>query len=89
MHGDTFTDGKYFRDGLELVPPPRIWETLTFLAKINPDEEEAVRVNAPYIHTMLLAAHEVNSDDPLTQYAFAQLVAVGLLTQERVNEILA
>lgn len=67
--GDTTDGTKFYRNGVEIVAPLRIWATLTFLSKISPEEEEDVRVNAPYFHTLLLAAHEINSDDPLTQYA--------------------
>ena len=88
--GDATPDGgvTFFRNGVLLVAPPRIWATLEFLSKVTPEEEAAVRINAPYVHTMLLSAHEVQNDDPLTQYAFAQLVAGGILTQQRVDALL-
>lgn len=66
----------------------RIWNSLEFLSKFTSEERAAVRGAAPDLAEILLAAHEVNSEDQLTQYAFAQLVAAGIFTQERANQVL-
>ena len=65
------------------------WPCLEFLARFTPDELAGARQYAPQLLETLLAAHEVTNNDPLTVYGMEALVAGGLLTEARKNEILA
>ena len=81
-------------DGGAFHPPPAVgvWSTLEFLLRFTPEERAAARSSQiPEVQDfldLLRAAGEVRSDHPLTQQGMGLLVAAGLLTAERRDEIL-
>lgn len=68
---------------------PKVWTCLDFIARFTPDERAAVRTYAPDLMEMLLAAHEIESDNPLTIYGLSALVAAGIITEARKGELLS
>lgn len=66
----------------------QIWTCLDFIARFTPDERSSVRTYAPDLMEMLLAAHEIESDNPLTVYGLSALVAGGIITEARKGELL-
>lgn len=73
----------------QLALDRKTWSCLDFLARFTPDERAAVRTYAPDLLEMLLAAHEIESDNPLTLYGLSALVAGGIITEARKGELLA
>jgi hypothetical protein len=67
----------------------KTWPCLDFIARFTPDERAAVRTYAPDLMEMLLAAHEIESDNPLTIYGLSALVAGNIITEERKAQLLA
>lgn len=67
----------------------KTWTCLDFIASFTPDERAAVRTYAPDLMEMLLAAHEIESDNPLTLYGLGELVTAGIITEARKGELLA
>lgn len=76
------------------APVVHVWTAYQFLLRFTEQELETIRQGTsadPILWrflTFATAAQEVFSDDPMTIAGMNYLVFVGLLTEERKNEIL-
>jgi hypothetical protein len=74
---------------------PRRWTAYQFLLRFTAEERAAFRAaaltdaNVADFQQLAQAAQEVVSDDPMTVSGMNYLVAVGLLTADRRDEILS
>ena len=78
------------------ILPPRVyqWTAYEFLNRFTGTEREAIRTEAktnPNVADFLMlatAAQVIISDDPVTVAGMGYLVSIGLITDQRKNEIL-
>lgn len=70
------------------------WTSYDFLLRFTPEERSAYRNAAKTDDTvadfmgLAQAAHEIINDDPMTIAGMDYLVSIGLITEQRKNEIL-
>ena len=73
----------------------KTWTAYEFLLRFTPQERSAYRQAAQTndmvadFMSLAQAAQEIISDDPITIQGMDYLVAIGLLTQQRRDEILS
>lgn len=78
-----------------VVPAPKRYTSYEFLLRFTPAERSAFRAaavtdpNVADFQQLATAAQQVISNDPITIAGMNYLVFVGLLTEERKNEILS
>lgn len=78
-----------------VVPAPKRYTSYEFLLRFTPEERAAFRAaaatdpNVADFQQLATAAQQVISNDPITIAGMNYLVFVGLLTEERKNEILS
>jgi len=78
------------------ILPPRVyqWTAYEFLNRFTGTEREAIRTEAktnPNVADFLMlatAAQVIISDDPVTVAGMGYLVSIGLITEQRKNQIL-
>lgn len=92
---DFEADPRFIRQEIPVPTGPKFYTAYQFLLRFTPEERAAFRAAANTdsivadFQQLAGAAQEVWTDDPMTIAGMGYLVAVGLLTESRKNEILA
>lgn len=96
--GDVYEEGtqpRFTRQEIPVISAPKVHTAYQFLLRFTAEERAAFREAAntdPIVadfQQLAGAAQEVWTDDPMTIAGMGYLVAVGLLTEQRKNEILS
>lgn len=84
-----------FFDKRDAALARKVWTSFRFLKRFTSTERKAIKVRAKVddnvadFELLATAAQEILSDDPETLAGMNYLVSVGVLTEERKNEILS